>query len=259
MEPSDLELLEQAKRGERPAIEKLLARYERRIFRFGLRMCGNEDDAREVLQETLVAAFRHLPSFRGEAALSTWLYQIARNFCIMERRHERPRGELDKDLATIAPDPEARTHAGEIGALLAAAIGALGPELREAVVLRDVEGLSAEEAAAVTGIEVRAHKSRLYRARLELRSRLADLLGEKSELGGPAPCPELAQSLAAYAAADIDQSACAQIEEHIERCSRCAGTCATLKRTVSLCRSIPGDDVPAPVRAAVRRSLLALR
>jgi RNA polymerase sigma-70 factor (ECF subfamily) len=254
---SDAELLAAAQRGERAAIEALLARYERPIYRFGLRMCGNEEDAREVLQETLTAAFRHLPTFRGQATLSTWLYQIARNFCIRERRRAMPGETLDEDAASAGPPPDATTHAREIGAALAAALGALSPEHREAVVLRDVEGLSPEEAAAVVGVEVGALKSRLYRGRLELRAHLADLLGEGDGPGRRAPCPELAQALAAYAAAEIDQAACAQIEEHLAACPRCHGACATLKRTVSLCRSIPGDEVPAPVRAAVRRALVS--
>ena len=89
MERSDADLLEAVRRGDRSAMEDILERHERQIYRFGLRMCGDEDDAREVLQETLVAAFRNLPSFRGEAALSTWLYQIARSFCIKERPAHR--------------------------------------------------------------------------------------------------------------------------------------------------------------------------
>jgi RNA polymerase sigma-70 factor, ECF subfamily len=125
-------------------------------------------------------------------------------------------------------------------------------------VLRDVEGLSAEEAAAVAGVEVGALKSRLHRARLELRSHLAVLLGEASPVAGPSPCPELANELAAYTSADIDQATCVKIEEHLARCPRCQGACEALKRTVGLCRRIPGDEVPAPVRAAVRRSLRAL-
>lgn len=257
MDGTDAELLEAMRRGERPAVDELLRRYERAIYRFGLRMCGNEDDAREVLQETLVAAFRHLPEFRGDAALSTWLYQIARSFCVKERRRDRPSEPLDATLAEGGAAPDARAHARELGAALAAAIAALPAEHREAIVLRDVEGLSAEEAAAVVGIEVGALKSRLHRARVELRGHLVALLGEDAELAGPPPCRELAESLSAYASAEIDQAACARIEEHLAQCPRCAGACATLRRTVSLCRSIPGDDVPSPVRAAVRRSLLA--
>jgi RNA polymerase sigma-70 factor (ECF subfamily) len=260
MKPTDADLLAAVRRGERAAMDELLARYERPIYRFGLRMCGDEDAAREVLQETLMAAFRNLATFRGEAALSTWLYQIARSFCIKERRRERPTEALDERVERVAADepaPDARTHAHEIGAALAAAIASLSPEQREAVVLRDVEGLSAEEAAAVVGIEVGALKSRLHRARMELRGRLADLLGGGGEAGVASPCAELAETLSAYASAEIDQAACADIEAHLARCPTCAGACNALQRTVSLCRSIPGGEVPAPVRAAVRRSLVA--
>lgn len=262
MGPTDEELLQAVRRGDRQAIDELLARHERQIYRFGLRMCGNEEDAREVLQETLLAAFRNLPGFRGDAALSTWLYQIARSFCIKERRRERPEVPLDEDARAIeapAAGPESRAHAREIGAALATAIRALPSEQREALVLRDVEGLSADDAAKVVGIEVGALKSRLHRARIELRTHLAALLDEQSDLGGPAPCPELAQELSAYAASEIDQATCLKIEEHLAKCPRCSGACEALKSTISLCRRIPGDEVPAPVRAAVRRAILSLR
>jgi RNA polymerase sigma-70 factor, ECF subfamily len=254
---SEADLLEAAQRGERAATEELLARHERQIYRFGLRMCGDEDTAREVLQETLLAAFRHLPSFRGDASLSTWLYQIARSFCLKERRRERPGDPLEAagDVAGGQPGPDAQAHAREIGAALGAAIRGLSPEQREVVILRDVEGLSAEEAAQVVGIEVGALKSRLHRARLELRANLAHLLEDG---GAPAPCPELAQELVAYASAEIDEAACAQIEDHLARCPHCAGACDSLRRSVSLCRELPGGEVPAPVRAAVRRAVLAL-
>jgi RNA polymerase sigma-70 factor (ECF subfamily) len=257
-ERDEAELVAAARRGERAAIEELLARHEPRIYRFALRMCGDEDAAREVLQETLLAAFRSLSGFRGDAALSTWLYQIARSFCIKARRHDRPTEPLSRELVEPRAQPDAAAHARQIGAALAAAIRALPADHREALVLRDVEGLSAEEASTVAGVEVGALKSRLHRARLELRSHLATLLGEGDAASGPAPCPELAQELAAYVSAEIDQAACEKIEEHLARCSRCRDACETLKRTVGLCRRIPGDQVPDPVRAAVRRALQAV-
>jgi len=255
----DDELLGAVRGGDRAAVEELLRRYEHSIYRFGLRMCGNEDAARDVLQETLLAAFRHLPSFRGDAALSTWLYQIARSFCIKQRRGLHPTEPLADALAEhaadAAPAADDELHARQIGAAIAAAISALPSDYREAIVLRDVEGLSAEEAAQIVGSEVAAFKSRLHRARVQLRNELAALLGEGE--AGPAPCPELANELAAYSTADIDQATCLQIEGHLSRCGRCAGACDALKRTVSLCRRIPGDEVPAPVRAAVRSALVA--
>jgi RNA polymerase sigma-70 factor (ECF subfamily) len=80
------------------------------------------------------------------------------------------------------------------------------------------------------------------------------MLGER---GDTEPCPELAQELMAYVGAEIDQATCVQIEKHLATCARCAGACDALKRTVSLCRRLPGDVVPAAVRAAVRDAIMA--
>lgn len=251
MPDSDGALIAAAQAGDRRAVDELLARYEQRIYRFGLRMCGDEESAREVLQETLIAAFRNLPGFRGQASLSTWLYQIARSFCIKERRGVRSTAPLDSAHADSAPTPEAHAHAREIGHALSAAISELPSEQREVLVLRDVEGLSAEEAADVVGIEVGALKSRLHRARMALRAKLAGVIAT-----APEPCAELAQELTAYAASEIDQAMCVKIEQHLATCPRCTGACDALKRTVSLCKSLPGNAVPAPVRAAVRGAIL---
>ncbi|MFT3700601.1 MAG: sigma-70 family RNA polymerase sigma factor [Kofleriaceae bacterium] len=170
----DAVLIAAARAGDRRALDDLLERYEDRIYRFGLRMCGDEQSAREVLQETLIAAFRHLPGFRGQASLSTWLFQIARSFCIKERRGIRPTTPLERDLSDPTPSPEAQTHAREIGRVLSRAIAELPADQREVLILRDVEGLGAEEAASIVGIEVGALKSRLHRARSTLRTRLAE-------------------------------------------------------------------------------------
>jgi len=202
-------------------------------------------------QETTLAAFRHLPGFRGQAALSTWLYQIARSFCIKERRGARPTTTIDSDLPDPAALPDGQLHARRIGEALADAIRGLPSEQREVLVLRDVEGLSAQEAAAVVGIEVGALKSRLHRARMAMREKLAGAIAST-----PEPCPELAHELSAYAASEIDQATCVKIEQHLASCPRCTAACDALKRTVSMCRSIPGDVVPAPVRAAVRGAIL---
>lgn len=246
----ETQLIAKARDGDRGALDVLLTKYEQPIYRFGLRMCGNEDAAREVLQETMLAAFRNLAGFRGEASLSTWLYQIARSFCIKQRR-VRPGEELEPELPDPRASPEVQTHARQIGEALAAAIGALPPEQREALVLRDVEGLSAREAAEVLGIDVGALKSRLHRARLAVRHQLAHLVESAEEQ----PCAELAQELTAYAASEIDQAACDQIEKHLASCPKCSEACDALKRTVSLCKRIPGDRVPEPVRNAVRAAI----
>ena len=106
----DAALIAAAQAGDRRAIDELLARYEEPIYRFGLRMCGDEESAREVLQETMLAAFRNLPGFRGQAALSTWLYQIARSFCIKERRGVPRTTPLDAEAPAQTPAPDMQVH-----------------------------------------------------------------------------------------------------------------------------------------------------
>ncbi len=257
---SDRELLEGAQRGDPTMIEELLERHEKSIYRFGLRMCGSEDAARDVLQETLFSAFKNLPEFRGDAELSTWLFQIARSFCIKARRRHvgepTSMASLDSPAVREAPSeqagPDAKAQAKEIGQAISAAMLGLAENHREVVILKDVEGLSADEIARVLGDDVAAVKSRLHRARLELRRSLAALLDE-AEL--PSPCPELTEALMAYVSQDIDQAACVTIEAHLAACPRCRAACQDLQRTVSLCRRIPGDSVPPAVQKAIRHAL----
>jgi RNA polymerase sigma-70 factor (ECF subfamily) len=248
-------LLERVRRGDLAAMDELLSRHEKDVYRFGLRMCGSEDAAKEVLQQTLLAAFRKIRQYRGDAKLSTWLYQIARSFCSKWHRGTVP-AEASVDspealaIPAAQPTPEDVARAREVGAALTAAIQALPYGQREVLVLRDVEGLSAEEAAEVLGIGVANLKSRLHRARAELRKNLTAVLDPAI-----APCRELAHDLSDLVPEEVDQAACARIEEHLTTCSQCASACDALNRTVSLCQSIPGDEVPPAVRAAVRSAL----
>lgn len=252
-------LLADARQGHQRAIAQLLARYEHQIYRFALRQCGDEQDAQDTLQETMIAAVRGLEEFRGEARFSTWLYQIVRSVCIKHRRPGRTvRGglPLSAALAAVAPQahPDAQIHATELGAALAAAMSVLSVSHREAVVLHDIEGLSVDEAAEVVGVKVAAMKSRLRRGRIELREHLTVLLGEANP---EASCPDLTRDLLTFLATEIDQTLCARVEDHLTRCQRCVGLCDALKRTMSLCRRIPGDDLPRTVKTAVRVAVRA--
>jgi RNA polymerase sigma-70 factor (ECF subfamily) len=261
MSRSETELVEAAHAGDPGAADELLAMHEQKLYRFGLRMCGNEEDAREVLQETMLAAFRGFPGFRGEARLSTWLYQIARGYCLKLRRRSvgEPMAlqplETASGVAAEADPADMRTHAREIGEALHAAILALPDSLREAVVLRDVEELEGDEAAKVLGIELAALKSRLHRGRAELRKHLAVLLDPSGAVA--TPCAELAREMREFSSADIDRATCAGIERHLAACPRCAESCVQLGQTASLCCSMPGEEVPRAVRASVRQALLS--
>jgi RNA polymerase sigma-70 factor (ECF subfamily) len=256
----DAELVRLAQGGRRDAVDALLARHEPRVYRFALRMCTNPDDARDVLQETLLAAFKGLATFRGEAEFSTWLFQVARSFCTKSRRrrvgepsvHE-PLDSTDARAVVDGEDPQRRSEDRELGEVVRAALSALPAHYREVLHLKDIEGLSAEEVAAVIDEQVPAAKSRLHRARMELKRHLEAVLDAPGESG--APCPELEEELAAYAGGDIDQRTCERMEAHMARCPRCRHACDNLKRSVAMCSRVEEGEVPAPIRAAIRQAL----
>ena len=182
----DVTLLQAARDGDRDALDALLRLHLPRVYRFGMRMCRDREDAQDVLQDTLFAASRGLQGFRGSSSFSTWLYTIARSFCIKKRRRsvhapeivslEDDAGARAEDPADGGADPERLLSEQELAAALASAIASLPPAYREALVLTEIEGLPAAEAATAAGVGVRALKSRLHRARSAVRARIAPLL-----------------------------------------------------------------------------------
>jgi len=259
---ADAPLLERARAGDRLALENLLERHQARIYRFGLKMCRDPEDAKDVLQDTLLGVARGVRDFRGGASLSTWLYTIARSFCIKKRRKSKfaPAAEaslLDTDAAVIA-DPSSSADdalaSKQVERALEQAIVALEPKYREVLLLRDVEGLTAPEVAQVTGASVQAVKSRLHRARLAVRARVAPLLDIPVDVpAAPGTCPDVLSLFSAHLEDQISAEVCAEMELHIAACARCKTTCDSLKRTLQLCRaSAPAAPVPESVQASVR-------
>lgn len=256
--------LRRARDGDRAAMDALLRRHERNVYRFGLRMCGDEDAAREVLQKTLLTAFEQLESFRGEAKLSTWLFALARSHCARLHRRTRsaPLHDVPLDVPETAPDLPSDTtgqdllaNQAEMAGLVATAISLLPESQREAVVLKDVEDLTLEEAAGVAELEVPAFKSRLHRAREQLKLNLAALLQEQPPTTGIMACAALQASLQAVRGSGIDRAVCSAIEEHLKGCDRCRARMGPLQDAAALCRRLPGGDVPEPVQRAVRTAL----
>lgn len=258
-------LVEAAQHGDAAAIATLLARYEGPVYRFGLRFCRDPEDARDVLQETLLAAARGFPSYRGQAAVGTWLYTIARSFCIKQRRRRLRAVSLSSgasadDEAREIPDPAAGPDEAaighELGSAVQRAIAELGRPYREVLVLRDVEGLTAPEVAAALGIGVDAVKSRLHRARVAVREKLAPLVGAVEP---PAHgCPDVLALFSRRLEGQVDAHLCEEIEHHLSGCPRCAAACDGLKRTLSLCAATRGATVPPQVQASVRRAVQGL-
>jgi RNA polymerase sigma-70 factor (ECF subfamily) len=254
-----------AQGGDRAAIDLLLRRHQRQIYRFGLRMCGDEEAAREVLQRTLLTAFEQLSSFRGEARLSTWLYSLARSQC--SRLHRRTRSapahdvSLDEpmgapELPSEGPEQDLTASQQEMARLVTTAIALLPPGQREAVVLKDVEDLPLEEAARTVQLAVPAFKSRLHRAREQLKQNLAALMQDQPATSAITACPELQATLQAVRGSSVDRAVCTAIESHLKSCARCREEMGPLQDAAALCRRLPGGDVPEAVQRAVRTALL---
>jgi RNA polymerase sigma-70 factor, ECF subfamily len=265
--PSDLALLERARAGDAQALEALLEAHQAEIYRFGLKMCRDREDARDVLQDTLLAMARSVRDFRGASSISTWLYSIARSFCI--KKHRRSKFAPDQEasieagaepelarLSDPALTPEEAVAGQEVERALDHAITSLEPMYREVLLLRDVEGLTALEVAKVLGVSVQAVKSRLHRARLAVRAQIAPLLDIPDASPPTGNCPDVLNLFSRHLEDEISQDVCAEMERHLASCGRCRGTCDSLKRTLALCkRALPAVEVPAEVQASVKVAL----
>lgn len=198
MELKDKILVEKSKKGDFIAFEELVRRYEKKIYNLAYRIMGNREDAKDVLQETFLQVFRKISSFEGKADFSTWLYRIAVNACLMRKRKGKnvKIDSLDVPILTEEEDeikrevsydwsdnPLATLENTELKRTLHTAIDSLPVDYRTIFILRDIDGLSNEEAARIAKISIPAVKSRLHRARLFLRDKLS---GYFKEHGGQA-------------------------------------------------------------------------
>ena len=265
-ERTDAELLEAARSGKGEALEVLLERHEARLYRFARRLCRHREDAEDVLQESLLAAARGLPGFRGASSIGTWLYTIARSFCIKKRRRSvfaPAEVSLDSEASVAARGladpgrrPDEALEASRLEAALERAIAALDRPYREVLLLRDVEGLPSAEVARVTGLSVPAVKTRLHRARGRLREALAPLLAPRGAHAPPArPCPDIVRLFSRHLEGDVSARTCARMEKHLAGCPRCAATCDGLKEVLRMCRAAPEPGVPVELQEHVRRAV----
>lgn len=167
---------------DRAGFEQVVAEYSDRLYSIALRITASPADAEDALQEAFISAYRHLGQYRGDADARTWLYRIAVNAALARVRQRAPHEYLDEVTEALEPAAswDARAEdpavAAELRERLEDALAALPPDYRAAVVLRDVEGLSAREAANVLEIGELALKSRLHRGRVLLRQLLDEYL-----------------------------------------------------------------------------------
>jgi RNA polymerase sigma-70 factor (ECF subfamily) len=187
---ADKQLVERVQRGDKQAFDLLVLKYQHRIIKLVSRYIRDPSDALDVTQDAFLKAYRALPNFRGESAFYTWLYRIAintaKNYLVMQSRHlletevtpESEEGEQFEFESTLKEysTPENMVLTDEIQATIVAAIDDLPDDLRTAILLREVEGLSYEEIANVMGCPVGTVRSRIFRARESVDNRLKPLL-----------------------------------------------------------------------------------
>ncbi len=180
-----------------PPFEVLFERYEKGIFNLIYRMVGDMEDATDLTSQTFLHALRAYDRFRGEAQAYTWLYRIAVNLC---KNHFRKRDrearfqlisldapvmsdgeEMERDIEDLSQSPERLMEGQELQVRIQESIAALAPDLRTVILLRDVQGLSYQEVADITGCTVEAVKSRIFRARGHLRRALGPYLHPEPE------------------------------------------------------------------------------
>jgi RNA polymerase sigma-70 factor (ECF subfamily) len=182
----DALLIEAILAGDTAAFGQLVGHYQDRLYNALLRVLGSAEDARDVVQDAFVQAFVKLDTFRGSSAFYTWLYRIAFNLAMSHHRRRRPTTSLDIVKADCGheptdgqPAPEIRLAQRERAELVHAALAELSAEHRQIIVLRELEGCRYDQIADILQLPVGTVRSRLFRARLQLRDQLAPLLGEE--------------------------------------------------------------------------------
>lgn len=204
----DLQLVQAAKEGDIHAFDELVKRHERQMFRIAFHLLHNREDAQDAVQEAFIKAYQKLAQFQAKAKFSTWLGRITVNEALTKLRREpvywsslaedsQDEAEmLPKEIVDWSPNPEMLYSASELREILEKNLRRLKPRLRMVFLLRDVEGLSLEDAAQTLGLTVAAVKARSWRARLLLREWLGRYFHQQKHLTA---CPPAVRQMSAGA------------------------------------------------------------
>lgn len=280
MRPEIEQAVHLLQRADDAALEEALALLQNTVFSFSMRVCGQREDAEDTMQEVLLKSVPHLPKFDSPKALLVWLYKVAKNRCLMNRRRSKfapaqelsldelmpDRKELERLTADGSINPEAFAIRSEEAGRLREAIQRLPAQYRIVLVLRDMEGLTDDEVAEITGLRSGTVRVRLHRARLFVRKELMrtwkPLHGKayataasptaNTHPQSPARCKEMFAELSNYLDEQLDDSLCEELERHMDGCEPCKVFLASLEATIEDCRKSPAEDPP-------RRKALQLR
>lgn len=268
------------------SLDQALSLLQNTVYSFSMKVCGQREDAEDTMQDVLVKSLPYLPKFDSPRALLVWLYKVAKNRCLMSRRRSKFAPKQDLSLDELLPDraelsrlakeaplnPESLAIRGQQAEHLRGAIQKLPPQYRIILVLRDMEGLTDEEVAEITGLRAGTVRVRLHRARLYVRKELA----RRTTNGGsakttvphrvaiapsvesrPRSCKALFAQLSNYLDEQLDDSMCENLEQHLDGCEPCKAFLATLESTIEQLRSTPEESFNKVSAAKLRRELLA--
>ncbi len=269
------------RRGDDAGLEEALALLQNTVFSFSMRVCGQREDAEDTMQEVLLKSMPYLPKFESPKALVVWLYKVAKNRCLMSRRKSKfaPAQELSledlmpdrKELEDLSGDgrinPEAYAIHSQEASRLREAIQRLPAQYRIVLVLRDMEGLSDDEVAEITGLRPGTVRVRLHRARLFVRKELMSAWktrkvrkGEapvkREEIPRPARCKQMFAELSNYLDEQLDDSLCEELEKHIGGCEPCKVFLASLEATIEQCRKAPSECPTRKESSKLRKELV---
>lgn len=273
------------RRGDDESLERALGLLQGTVFSFSMRICGQREDAEDTMQEVLVRTLPQLPKFDNPKALVVWLYKVAKTRCLMSRRRSKFAPKQELSLDDLMPDRQELERLGSAGGinpemfairseeagLLREAIQKLPPQYRIVLVLRDMEGLTDDEVAEITGLRSGTVRVRLHRARLFVRKELMKTWSPgrgkavgtvasrdaASQLVRPARCKAMFAELSEYLDEKLDDSLCEELEKHINACEPCKVFLASLEASIAQCRALPLEGPNRKEASELRKKLLA--
>ncbi len=265
------------------SMDKALTLLQDSVFSFSMRVCQQREDAEDTMQEVLVKSLPYLRKFDSPKALVVWLYKVAKNRCLMSRRKSKFAPKRSLSLEELMPDghdlehfastgpinPESLTLRSEEAQRLREAVQKLPPDYRLILVLRDMEGLTDEEVAEITGLRRGTVRVRLHRARLFVRKKFAGGDQQRTPRRAasqsasppvrPRRCKEMFAELSDYLDDQLDDSLCEELEAHLGACGPCQAFLSSLETTVRQLRKMPNEPLDRKQAAALRNHLLSLQ
>ncbi len=266
-------------------MDEVLALLQKTVFSFSMKVCGQRQDAEDTMQEVLLKSVPNLPKFDNPKALTVWLYKVAKNRCLMSRRKSKFAPKEDLSLEELMPDrrelqklsgnpdgtPESSLLHRENAKRLREAVQKLPAEYRLILVLHDMEELSDEDIAEITGLRLGTIRVRLHRARLFMRNELAEqdqhrmrrqTAKPSGEMHLPAQprqrrCKDMFAELSNYLDDELDDSLCEELEKHMDGCEPCKAFLSSLEKSIQQCRMAPNESLDPHIAARLRRELMA--